>query len=345
MKNTILSAVRAALRWLLWLAVEARGWVSLYRARFRSADQAIRILPEGPVALGPRVALFVHFDGRGAVRPYVLNYLKALKAAGLSIVFVTNSGRLQQAALEALAPLCDAVMIRGNVGYDFGAMREALARLALPRPDTELLLIANDSLYGPWAPLGDMLDRIDFAEADFWGATESWQRRYHLQSFFLAFGRTAMASQAWRDFWAGVRPVQSKYWIVSRYEIGLTQTLLRGGLRCAALWSYHALLQRVDASPLGQEEESEDPFIHVRRIQISKIRHAAVARVALNPTAELWRQLIEAGFPFIKRELLRTNPAKIIDIVDWQDVIRARSPAGIDEIERDLRLALRDKAG
>ena len=109
----------------------------------------VSMWPSAEPTLGPKVALFVHFDRQGAVREYVLHYLAALQAAGYDIAFVTNSGRLQPEAMEALQPLCAAILIRRNVGYDFGAMREGLLRLRMPRQNTEQLLLVNDSVYGP----------------------------------------------------------------------------------------------------------------------------------------------------------------------------------------------------
>lgn len=339
------STLRAALNLIRWAGFELGGLLGVAASRLRTLPQIASAWPAGPVHLGPRVALFVHFDGQGRVRRYVLDYLAALRAAELDIVFVTNSGRLEPAAQAQLQQLCATVIVRRNVGYDFCAMKDGLQHLGLPRANTQLLVIANDSVYGPWRPIREVLDRIDFGRADLWGATESWQRRYHLQSFFLVAGRAAMTSDAWRSFWQGVRPVQSKHWVVSRYEVGLTQHLLNAGLRCAALWPYQALLHGVDGALLATEKPTEDPFLAVRRIHIGRIRNAVVKRQPLNPTAELWRELIEAGFPFLKRELLRDNPARVADIADWRDVVRTHMPADISATELDLQRVLRNRAG
>jgi lipopolysaccharide biosynthesis protein len=318
------------------------------RSLTRSPRQIVKIwqVGEPEIKVGSRVALFVHFDGAGAVRPHVLRYVEALHELGLSVVFVTNSGFLRPDALEALKPLCAAVIIRRNVGYDFGAMREGLEQLALPPPDTELLLIANDSVYGPLQPLTDIFPKVDFGKADLWGATESWQTRYHLQSYFLIAGRRVLESEAWRSFWRDVRPVSSKPWIIARYEIGLTQWLLRAGLRCAALWPYYDLVQDID--PLLLEDRKErrrvhDAAMHARRYQARHIRTCVMQNRPLNPTSDLWRQLLNAGFPFIKRELLRDNPGDVPDAADWREVVQGRTGADTTLIERDLQRIVRNR--
>ena len=67
-------------------------------------------------------------------------------------------------------------------------------------------------------------------------------------------------------------------------------------------------------------------------------------RTALNPTSDLWRQLLSAGFPFIKRELLRDNPTGVSDVMEWRDVVAQTSGADISSIESDLQLAVRNIA-
>jgi hypothetical protein len=315
----------------------------------RRQRQLVSAWPAGRIELGPRVAVFVHFDGQGAVRGHTLRYVAALRGCGFSVVLVSNSERLTPAALEALRPLCAGVLVRRNIGYDFGAMREGLEYLGLPRADTEMVVIANDSVYGPFGPLDEMINRIDFAKADLWGATDSWQRRYHVQSYFIAAGRKALEHAAWRAFWRSVRPLKSKITVIRRYELGLSQGLLRAGLSIEALWRYHDLVTRVNPEWLDKPEDaipgSGEPMNDMRQIHAYRIRHNAAIRNPLNPTSDLWRQLIQAGFPFIKRELLRDNPSEVADLEDWRDEVIARFGAIPEAIEHDLRRVMRNRVG
>jgi hypothetical protein len=314
----------------------------------RSPIQAVFNWPEQQPKLGPRVAVFVHFDGRGNVRPYVLGYLEALCAAGVSVVFVSNSGRLKPEAIESIKPFCAGLLVRRNVGYDFAAMREGLSHFGLPRANTEMLIIANDSVYGPLRPLSEMLDRINFEQADFWGATESWQSRYHLQSYFLVAGPALLEHPAWSSFWESVRSVPNKRWVITSYEVGITQWMIRGGIRCAAVFRYHDLVHDIDPALLVRNDRTDpqeiDPVLVMRRRHARRIRNFYVARTALNPTSDLWRQLLSAGFPFIKRELLRDNPTDAPDVMEWREVVAQTSGADITTIERDLQLAVRNIA-
>lgn len=260
----------------------------------------------------------MHFDPAGRVTAAVLHYVTALHEAGLSVLFVSNTGHLEAEAWQALRPLCAGILVRRNVGYDFGAMREGLAHWRLPRADTRMVLLANDSVLGPFVPLRPILDRIDFTTADVWGAVDTRQRRHHLQSWFLAAGRRALDDPAWARFWSRVRPVQSKAWVIGHYEVAFTAAMQRAGLRVQALWPYADLLDRVQAvRAFGGSGELR---------QYARIAKFLRRGHALNPTADLWRYLRAAGCPFIKRELVGANPARVADAADARAWVAGQRP-------------------
>ena len=247
-------------------------------------------MARGEIPLGPTVCVFVHWDAAGDVRPHVQHQVQSLADEGVSVVFVTNSGRLRADAMERLKPICAGIMIRQNVGYDFGAWREGLSKLSLPRPNTAMVLIANDSVYGPLRPIDALLAHINLAQADFWGCTDSWQHRYHLQSYFMAFSPAVVASPVWRTFWLGVQPTWSKNWLIRLYEIGLTQALIRAGFRARAIWPYQKLIQDIDLDLLVDAQDGgpnlADPAVSMRQKHVRQLRSAVVQRIALNPTSD-----------------------------------------------------------
>src|ERR1700722_15064421 len=112
-------------------------WVPLARivGRIRNTRQIISVWPESDIELGPKILLFMHYDGRGLVRTQMLNYIRDLKENGRSVVFVSNAGRLHPSAMLALREICAVVILRRNIGYDFGAWRDAIDFLGLPRSE------------------------------------------------------------------------------------------------------------------------------------------------------------------------------------------------------------------
>ena len=315
--------------------------------RHRSPHQVVSRWPEGEIPLGPKVCIFAHWDGAGDVRDHVMHHLRSLAAAGLSVVFITNAGRLRPAVAEALKLVCAGVIIRRNVGYDFGAWREGIEQAALPRANTTLVAIANDSVYGPLRSLTELYSEIDFESADVWGCTDSWQSRYHLQSYCMAFSPRVVASDVWRTFWTRVTPTWSKAWLVRLYEIGLTQQLLKAGFTCRAIWPYQQLVLDINVELLDDKKEDgpnlADPIVMARRRHVLRLREAVTDRTPLNPTSDLWRQLLMAKFPFVKRELLRDNPSRVPDVVEWRDVAAEVSATSLAPIDRDLQRTLKNR--
>jgi hypothetical protein len=293
----------------------------------------------GEAPLGPRVAVFCHFHPRGRLPEHVRRYIAALNEAGLSVVFVTNSGRLDPEAVAWLRPRCAWIIVRRNSGFDFAAWRDGMAVAGLPAAGTELLVVANDSVYGPLRPLEPLLARMDFGVADVWGMTDSWQSRFHLQSYFVAFGPRAFRHPAFVRFWERVRDLRSKHAVIRDYEIGLTQALLEAGLDCEALWPYVDTLASLH--PAEQTTADTTPFDEAHQQAKRRILGAAARRLPMNPTADLWRLLLVEGFPFLKRELLRANPGQVPDVAAWLNLARTVCPDSAAVILRDLRDSLR----
>jgi hypothetical protein len=328
----LLRIIRAlASRFVKGMITSAEMMIAGLLGRLRRTNQIIAKKPMGIIHLSPKVVLFMHWDRHGQVHKSLFDYIFQLKESGRSVVFVTNSGQIEPSAETMLMKFCAGILIRRNVGYDFGGWRDAIDTLDLPRHDTEEIIIANDSVCGPFLPLEPMLLRLDYTAADVWGLTDSWQHRYHLQSYFIAFGPRAIRSPVFKRFWSTVIPAPSKIFIIRRYEVGLTQALLEADLKVSALWPYETLTRQVTRAEImgyleSDTDETIDPQQLARWRHALRLREAIARRRALNPTSDLWRYLLLLGYPFIKRELIGRNPSRVEDIGDWEDVLRSLTP-------------------
>jgi len=251
-----------------------------------------------------RLCFFAHYDQDGIVADHVLHYLDAIARSGFEIVVVSTAG-LDGVQAARLNDRGHHLLLRENEGLDFGGWIEMCIR-TFPI-DAELLLLANDSVYAPVGDLGEFIDRLLAVDADFYGAVESAEIRRHLQSWFLLLRPTAFNSLAFRGLMTTPMPaMESKAALIERYEIGLTQSLATSGLR------HHAAF-----SPLVPGRLAADwPY---------------------NPAHLLWSDLLAAGVPFIKIEMLRFNLIGVGDLDEWQRQVEARAPALLPMIESDLR--------
>lgn len=303
-------------------------------ARAWRRDSLVREIISGAASApaSHRVAIYVHFDRSGRVHDYVVHQLRELCAAGFRVTFVTNSPTFPPESRARAAPHCHAMLWRFNTGYDFGAYKDGIASIG-NLEDLDGLILMNDSVYGPFHGLAGLLSEVDVSRADFWGIVDSWELRYHLQSFFLMFRPTALRSRAFKHFWRALPYVDNKGWVIRNGEVGLTQALANDGLRGGVLAAYWDVaetmkdrLATIDTRQMGREEAHS-----LRRLQ-SILLHGR----PINAMHFFWDVLItDYRCPFIKRELLQSNPTGM-PISAWRDVIRSAGPYDVAMIDDHL---------
>jgi lipopolysaccharide biosynthesis protein len=305
---------------------------------------------DGNLAGAKRVAAFVHYDRRGRLHDYVLYYLKCLRGAGFEIVFVSNAPLLPAESVAKLKPLCALILRRKNIGYDFAAYKDAIGTVGNVADLDELLLV-NDSVYGPFEDMAAIISRCDPERAAVWGITDSWFRRFHLQSYFLLFTRPALTSEIFARFWKNVRYVQSKRWIIEKYEIGLSRAMIQNELRCAALYPYRRVAQALMTfvADMRKEAQADDnprePVWTEQQKFATNLSGAVELGLPLNSTHHLWDYLIgELACPFLKRELLERNPMNVPSLQRWETVLRGTFNYDTDLILRHLEAQARNRA-
>ncbi len=169
----------------------------------------------------------------------------------------------------AVDPGALTVVRRANVGYDFGTWAVLMERYA-PLLTADKVLVLNDSLIGPFASLTPIIEHFEATSADVWGLVESGQFTNHLQSFFRGFRYGCLAEPPMRRFWQGIRLLSDKDAIIEVYEYGFSAHLRDGHFSAEPFVDFRGLVDRRD-----------------------------------NPTIAGWRGLLDAGVPFVKRELVR----------------------------------------
>jgi rhamnosyltransferase len=259
-----------------------------------------------------RLALFAHFDAENQVKRYVAEYLARLKSVCHRIVFVSTS-RLPERELATVRPHVESILLKDNTGYDFGMWQHALERTDLGESDE--IVLTNSSVFGPIYPLGPIFGRMADVPCDFWGMTDNFEFRWHLQSYFLVFRREVARSEAFRSFFWSVLPYRSKGPVVLGYEVGLTTFLVDSGFRPGAF------------APV----ESWASWTERRRMDLGR---------TWNPTLFHPKKLLSLGVPFVKAMLLRDN----VGNVPLGPVYEAMEAAGYDLglIELDRRPMKRD---
>lgn len=236
----------------------------------RLAAPHTRVERAGRTGASDRYAVLAHFSTEPQVSLSFRSLVEALVGLGHQVV-VVSSATCPEPLDWADAELGDTRVLRKpNVGYDFGSWAVGLA-MTPEAARAEHVVLANDSLVGPFAPIDSLLDRFYRSPADVWGLTETLQFTRHLQSYFLGFRGGVLTEPPLARFWAGVRHYEDKQLVIHRNEIGLGQLLQAEGYAVdAAFVAGHVV----------------DP--------------------ADNPTIAGWRTLLDRGMPFVKREIVRS---------------------------------------
>lgn len=233
-----------------------------------------------------RLCLFAHFDAQGEIKPFIVHYLRQLRESCDTIVFITVSAP-PASELSKLDGLVSEVLHKDNEGYDFAMWQLALDQRDLGGHDE--VLLTNSSVFGPLWPLARTFERMASVECDVWGMTENAEIDWHLQSYFLLFRRSAHQSPWFRRFWDGVLPYRNKSQAIRSYEVGLSVFLRERGLRLVSL------------APLPPPPPPRTLAERLRRPRTP----------TGNPTCGRPADLIDAGMPLVKVELLRDNPMDV----------------------------------
>lgn len=269
-----------------------------------------------------KYCVFSHFDANDLVERHVLHYLGQLKQCGYEVVFVSTSKAIPEVSLNALSKVCHTVCIRENVGYDFGSYKVGIQWLKQQGVQVSRLLVANDSVFGPFNDLQPVLHAMERENVDLYGMTDSHDHGYHLQSYFILYGAKIYGSAVFDEFWTAVDLISNSYdnfkqKIVQSYEVGGSQHFLQAGCSYSVAFPYRAVLEQVFQRTLSKLDESSRPGS-------GTILQPGELVYDLNASHRYWDALIDMGMPFIKRELLTKNPTAT-DISTWPEKIEARS--------------------
>ena len=243
-----------------------------------------------------RVALVAHWSADGHLSRSVRTLAAELVAADFHVVVVSAAeceGRRPGA--DQLLPRGVTVLRRPNKGYDFGSWAAVLA--AFPElAKAEDVVLANDSMVGPFGSLSGILERMTTSRADVWSMTESEQFTWHPQSYFVGYRNGVLTDPELASFWSGIRVHESKDDVIWNYELGQGQLIRQQGYSTAAAFAADSL--RIPASE--------------------------------NPTIKAWRGLLDLGLPLVKRQLI-TEPEVAQDAGDIPDELLRRFDVDVKE--------------
>jgi lipopolysaccharide biosynthesis protein len=157
--------------------VSLRTAVRRLPARWSRQDPPAFEVIKPPLERGRWILYFMFLpQGRLAVQHHFTLDRLANEEARVMIVCACPPGH---EVLDELKSRCDALCWKGTQGFDFSAYAIGLAQLAARVPHSDVLVM-NDSMLGPFAPLSPFIDQAPWALTGF---TANPQIENHLQSY------------------------------------------------------------------------------------------------------------------------------------------------------------------
>lgn len=201
-----------------------------------------------------RLGIFVFYDSQGIVDDYVVHLMGALRPHFTRMVTISNC-KLDHMAKERLEKFSDDLFVRENRGLDAAAFKDGLVSFCgweeVEKYD-EVVLI-NDTYFGPILSFNDMFAEMSACDLDFWGmaagykTVDGWNRvKYgyipdHIQTFFVAFRKNMVCSEAFRSYWHNYDDTMNDFAsVVTQHELIMTKHFQDLGFR----WGIYSDTQR-----------------------------------------------------------------------------------------------------
>ena len=234
-----------------------------------------------------RLAIFASYDVENIVDDYVSYYLSELSKVA-DIIYVSDCDMKEKELLK----IKDYVIhiINGRHGeYDFGSYKRGFlyAKDNNLLENYDYLILCNDSNFGPFFSLENILDTFDKKNDKAFGIfkhlpIDNFGRNSlklkalneHLQSHFLYLHKDIFLSDWYEDFIYSIKKEKDKKDIIVKYEVGMSALILDKG------YSLHSLY----------EDDTNAPYYAPSK-------------------------LIKKGYPFLKKDRKDLLLSEIYDIL------------------------------
>lgn len=130
-----------------------------------------------------RIAMYVIYDKDGKLDGFRKYYLEELNKV-VDYTLAVICGTLSPESRDELEKIVDEIYVRENKGLLAGAWVDGIAHIGWDTLDKyDELFMLNDSFFGPFYPLQDMMDAMEKSDSDFYGALRNFEDK-NITNFF-----------------------------------------------------------------------------------------------------------------------------------------------------------------
>lgn len=267
-----------------------------------------RWVKTGQFSAKDHVLILVCFCPTGKMSELQISLVNTYRSAGYKLFLICNTGDFSNlAAGYECSDSAEAILVRENVGFDFGAWQDAL-KLCTSVSKAKTITFTNDSVYILNSPTKKkFFEELSFSNISALRfVSQNHEIQPHGQSYLFCIPQTAIANGALAPL-INAPLFTSKDQLIQELEIKLTDQYRSLG------FDLEILSDRITG------------------IDYSK-----------NPTIHSWAMLVQAGFPIFKLQLLTSG---IIDVNDahYNNTLTESDHRLIDQHLEDRGIAVRPR--
>ena len=195
-----------------------------------------------------KVAIIAHFSPTDIWNENFLEMLRVTENFFEKTFVITTSQRIPDLPNDLKKVT---LKRRPNIGYDFYSYRVGV-NLAVLEPNVEGIFLLNSSMLllnaERFKKLLKDITKVSRTSA-VRGLTNSMQFKLHIQSYLLYFDLRYLPKKWLLNFFEKIEPVNSKFELILRYEIGLSQLLKADKINCEVMFQ-PSFLHYLIATPL-----------------------------------------------------------------------------------------------
>lgn len=237
-----------------------------------ASSASIKTMKKSCQLTEPEVCYFVTYANVNTLKDHVVNHVERLIDEGVSVVLIVNfDGELSSFSVEEeLLNKLSAVYIRENLGFDFAAWSHCFG-LAPPSASVRRAFFINDSIVGPLNSdhYSKVLNWVRKSDKPVLGLTSNPIPEPHFQSYYWVLSSAVLQSPGFIKYFSGFVNYSDKQFVIDHYEVALGRRLQLLGFEFECMFENTASLDG-----------------------------------GTNQTVLEWEDLLERGFPFIKKSVV-----------------------------------------
>ena len=155
--------------------------------------------------------IIVSYPQNGQVSENMLKIISILKELDVQVVLVSN-GALLDSSISDLGKVCNVVIEQYNAGRDFGAFKTGVEYLRQqPLHNVDKIIFMNDSTLILPDNFRLMIKKALSTDWNFLGATENYEKIFHVSSYFFGVSKKIFQSDWFVNFWKSYKKWEVSY--------------------------------------------------------------------------------------------------------------------------------------